>query len=166
MPSDSIDGQRAWVSRVLGFEFAAAGTSSTSRRAEGDGAVVRMAQAMLTWSSTRSYVGQELQKLEAAILAAHRDDEDFDDIEDGVENVEVILDKLDGRLLDKLDELRGSTDAAAKAKISQEARGIVRDYQAYVASDPLMNDIDDNGYLPLDIRSKVQDALNGVLVLI
>lgn len=129
----------------------------------GDGAVVRVAKGLLLWNSTRGYVDQQLKMLQSAILEQSQDEADFDEIKANIGAIDVILERLDDRLSEKLDQLRGTKDSAAKAKIAEEARQLVTEYQSYVAKDELMADIDDNGFIPLDVKTKVAAALDAVL---
>lgn len=155
--SASLDGQKAWVERVLGYRFANAGAEQPK------GAAVRLAQGLLVWNNTRSYVSQQLKVLQQAILDQTQDEPDFEDIKAHLGSVEDILETLDDSLTDKLNELRGITDPAKKAEVSKQARDIVIRFQAYAAEDGLMNDIDHNGFVPLDIKPKVTAALAAVL---
>jgi hypothetical protein len=132
-----------------------------------DGAAVRLAKGLLLWNGTRSYVKQELTKLEAAIIAQSANEADADEIKQRVGEVsDAILDTLDDRLTDKLNELRGTTDLAEKRAISEDARQIVASYQQFIAEDDLMKDIDDNGVLPLDIRPRLTTVLHAVLQIV
>jgi hypothetical protein len=126
------------------------------------GAAVRVAKGLLVWNSTRTYVGQQIKKLEQAIIAQSVGEPDFDEIKANLGELDVVLEKLDDQLSNKLDELRGA-QPEAKAALSEAARTVVTDYQAFIANDPLMQDIDDNGFIPLDINAKVTAALDAVL---
>lgn len=130
---------------------------------KGDEAGVRLAKGLLVWNQTRSYVGQQIAKLQAAILTGMKDEPDFEDIKANIGNLEELLETLDDSLSDQLSLLRGAADPAKKAVLSDEARAIVARFQKYVAEDDLMNDIDDNGFIPLDIKPKVTAALAAVL---
>lgn len=158
------DAQLEWVARVLSFSPGSEARSSTDSRPQG--AAVRLAQGMILWNTTRSHIGQQLKALQDAILAATTNEPDFDEIKTNIGSLEQILEVLDDRLSDKLNALRGTEDAQQKAKLSQEARAIVAEYQTYAAQDPLMNDIDDNGFVPLDIRARVSTTLVQVLAAI
>ncbi len=150
--------QGAWVLRVLGIGGASQGAPG--------GAVVRLAKGMLLWNQTRSSVSQQVKTLQQAILKAAANVPEFDEIQSNIGNLEEILEILDDRLTVKLNELRGTTDAAEKQKLSEDARQIVAEYQTYAASDELMNDIDDNGFIPLTIKSQVITALDEVMSMI
>jgi hypothetical protein len=149
--------QRGWVQRVLGLGM------GQSEQAAIEGAAVRLAKGMLLWNQTRGYVAEQIKALQSAILKQTAGEPDFAEIRDNLGNLEEILEVLDDRLTLKLNEMRASTDTAAKRQLSAEARVIVAQYQAYVEEDELMNDIDQNGFIPLDIKPKVTATLTTLL---
>ncbi len=70
----------------------------------------------------------------------------------------VLLEQLDERLIDKLDEALNAQGAARQA-LNQEAAAIIGQYQAFVNTDPLIAAIDDNGFIQTSIRQEVQRTL-------
>ena len=156
----------ARLRELIGGGLARATTTAPAAPQGGEGAVVRLAKGLLLWNGTRGYVQQQLKKLGEAILAQSVDEVDFDAIKANLGRLDAILEVLDDRLTDKLNELRGATDVEAKARIAEEARGVVREYQTYVAGDALMADIDRNGFIALDLKARVTAALDGVLKII
>ncbi len=160
--------RREWIERVLSVQFAAPSVTGQSIQsgAQGQapkGAVVRLAQALLEWNNTRSYVGQQVKALQDTILEATSAQPEFDTIKANIGNLEALLETLDDSLTAKLNELRSADEGAAKTKLSNEARDIVAKFQKFTADDPLMNAIDDNGFLPLDIKPRVVASLDEVM---
>ena len=152
--------RKAWIERVLAIRI---GDERGVDTASGnESAVVRLAKAMIAWNEMRVQVGREVSKLQAAILEAHEGEDDYDDIDDNIGNLDDILEHLDDRLIDKLNDMRAATSEAEKAKLLQEARGVLQGYRAYLASDPLVNDIDDNGYIKLEVKPLIASTLESV----
>ncbi len=162
--SGSIEAKNAWLERVLGYQFqdgsrtADQGAQTAARRA-----AVRLAKGLLVWNNTRTYVGQQVSRLQQAILIDAKDEPDFEEIEANIGNLGRVLEVLDDSLSKKLGELRGTTDPTKKLALSDQAKAIVTRFQKYVAEDSLMNDIDDNGFIELDIKAKVSAALMAVM---
>lgn len=156
MPAPT-DLHHAWVERVLDFHMPAKNPQ---------GAAVRLAQGMILWNNTRSHIGQQVKLLQDTILRQTANEPDFEEIKANIGTLDRILDVLDDRLIDKLNALRGTQDAAEKRKLSQEARRIVAEYGKYVAEDTLMNDIDANGFVSLDIKARVASTLDAVMATI
>jgi len=131
-----------------------------------EGSVVRLAQGMLLWNSMRAHIDGQLKTLQTAIVAQSQGEPDFAEIKAGVGSLSVVLEHLDDRLTEKLNALRATTDPATKQKVSEEAREIVRGYRDYVQTDPLMADIDDNGFVPLDVRARAEETLRAIMAMI
>ncbi|WP_077033349.1 hypothetical protein [Pelomonas sp. KK5] len=135
------------------------------------GSVVALQQARLSWDGLRKALQGQLQGLEKQLLAdvrAHNADPDAPDLLDeaevttAVREVYTVLDLLDTRLIDKLDEALNAEGAARQAH-QAEAAALVQEYQRLVASDPRIADIDDNGFFPTSIRAEAQRTLNALL---
>jgi hypothetical protein len=161
--SGSIEAKSAWLARVLGYHRQGASGRADQSAQTADPGAARLDKGVLLWNSTRSYVGQQVSRLQQAILSDAQDEPDFDEIKANLGNLEEVLEVLDDSLSKKLGELRGATDPATKATLSAEARAIVARFQKYLAEDGLMNDIDQNGFVELDIKAKVSAALTAVM---
>jgi hypothetical protein len=157
--SGNQDPRREWVQRVLGYRF-------EPPRGGPEGAAIRVAKGLLLWNNTRSHVARQIKVLQQAIRTQAAGEPDFSEIDASLGNLDELLEKLDDRLTVKLGELRATSDLTAKQKLSDEARDIVADYQKYVAEDGLVNEIDDNGFVPLDIKPTVDATLRAVLATI
>lgn len=129
--------------------------------------VVQLQKSRLDWDSQRKSVQAQLQALERelrAAVAAHNADESVEDevddgeLGDGVARLYQVLERLDERLVDKLDEALNAEGVQRLAR-QREAAALVREYQAFVDSDPLMAGIDDNGFIPVSIRADTQRTL-------
>ena len=118
-------------------------------------------QTRLAWDQTRKKIQSELQKLETAILEGCADQDDFDaaGVAAGTKSLYTILDKLDTRLIDKLDEALNAEDAGKRSQLQAEAGKIVQEYLAFVNSDALMAEIDANGFTPVAVRQSAVAAL-------
>jgi hypothetical protein len=65
------DAKKAWVERVLGYEFSAAAVGNGAARTHKFS--VRLTETLLTWNRTRSYVGWQIIKLQQEILVQTQD---------------------------------------------------------------------------------------------
>jgi hypothetical protein len=154
--------QKAWVVRVLGVPFPGIAAGGTRTEAPG----IRLAKGLLLWNETRGFVARQIDTLQQAIIKDMQDDPDYDEILAGLSNLDVVMEHLDDRLTQKLGEMQTESDPGEKNKLTMQARGIVTDMQAYVASDSLMAEIDDNGFVPLTIKSRVEQTLKVILTTI
>lgn len=167
--SSEADAKSEWVERVLGYRASAAQNPTQNpasnpvadapRSGNLNQAGVRLAQGLLIWNAARRYASEQITALQQVILKETRGEPDFKSIEASVGSLDDLLESLDDSLGQKLGELRETADPARKAVLSSEAVAIVERFQAFVAEDSLMNDIDDNGFMPLDIKAKITAAL-------
>ena len=111
---------------------------------------VAFAQSRLAWDRTRKFVQTELRKLESAILAQCAEESDFEEIRTGSAQLYEVLEVLDERLMDKLDDAYNAQGDKRKA-LHGEAREIIAEYLEFVNSEPLMQDIDQSGFVDLKI---------------
>jgi hypothetical protein len=123
---------------------------------------VAFTKTRLAWDTTRKKVQAELRKLEQAILAQCAAFPDAKEIAEGARNLYRILDYLDERLIDKLDEMLNAQSPADSRRLHAEAREIVDEYIDYVKSEELFADIDDNGFVPVAITSALNAALGAM----
>jgi len=122
----------------------------------------------LAWDGTRKKIQQELQALEKSILEMcnkHNTDEereydvDLGEVQTKLKQLYTMLDTLDTRLIDKLDEALNAADPQQRQALQQQAKAIVAEYQAFVETDSMVVNIDSNGFL----TTKIRPTLTGVL---
>jgi hypothetical protein len=177
--SGDFTAQQAWVARVLGINFRGvqdagptasanemAATATDKRSADpAEGSVVRLAKGLLLWNATRSHIARQIAELKMSIVteAQDLDDEDYQEIIGNFGELDEVLDILDDSLSDVLNDMRDATDPTAKNKLSAAARKIIQRYQNFVASSALVSQIDNNGFIPTNIKPRVEQALAAVL---
>lgn len=138
---------------------------------EGGFSIVQLQKNRLAWDGLRKSVRAQLQELEKSIIAgvrAHNADETAEDeFEEGavggaVKTLHTILGEHAQRLLDKLDEALNAQGDEQRRGRHQEAAGIIKEYQAFVASDPTLAMIDENGFTKSTIRSELVNTLGAL----
>jgi hypothetical protein len=143
--------------------IAESGTGATAggipKVAGATGTNVVFQQTRLAWDATRKTIQAEVKKLEDSILASCKEDEEV-----GIDGVDLtslssILERLDSRLIDKLDEALNAQDPAERQRVHLQAKNIVTEYMAFVNDSPLMADIDDSGFTPVAVRKTALSAL-------
>ena len=153
---------------LLGGQGAAPAPAAAADEAGKKVSNVVFTQSRLVWDATRKKMQADLKALEQSIRETCRrwnDDPDGDDeidlgeLEGGLKKLPALLEALDTRLIDKLDEALNAADADARQARHQEAKAIVAEYLAFVNGDRLLARIDDNGFLPSKVRANVQTAL-------
>jgi hypothetical protein len=130
--------------------------------------LVVLQKSRLAWDAVRKRVQTELQELERSIVSAVQEHNAAEDAEDeydeselaaGTKQLYTILDRLDERLIDKLDEALNAEDPQVRQARHGEAVTIIQEYQAFVDTDPLLAAIDENGFTSSTIRKSITTTL-------
>lgn len=128
---------------------------------------VALQKSRLGWVQMRGSIEAQLKQLDQGIKAAVRehnasgagDRYDEGEVALGLAGLFRTMDKLDTRLVDKLDEALNATDAAKRKGLHAQAAAIVKEYIVFVAADPVIREIDRNGFIKTDIRGTVTRTL-------
>lgn len=147
-------------------EFASLLKSIGSTPASGTAKGTRVAftQARLSWDSARKTVQSELSKLESSILATLGripaiSQDKLGELASATKKLYTILDRLDERLIDKLDEALVAENEQERSQLNQQAASIVKEYQHFVNSDPLIKDLDQNPFTPVNVQAFMTKTL-------
>jgi hypothetical protein len=123
------------------------------------GSMVTYIQAKLDWRNARTQVQAELQKVEQAVLDACKEQPNFGEIAGKVKNLYGILNTLDERLIDKLDDALKAQDPEKKNFADQQSRQLIKEYLNFINSDPLMSTIDGNPFAPVNVKNRLVATL-------
>ena len=126
------------------------------------GAAVALAKSVLLWDATRKELMDQLHLLEAAILAQSAGEDDFEEILESVPVLADVLAELDTRLSDTLNAIYATTDQAERARLREQAKAVVVEYETYIAAEPLMAALDSNPFVPFDASAKVRLTLSAI----
>ena len=117
-------------------------------------------QTRLAWVATRGKVQAELKKLEAAILERYKGQTVRPQVARSVRQLDRVLTVFDEALADKLDGALSATDPAEKQRWHAEARAEIDRYQGFLASDPLVQELDGNPFMPVTVRATLDKTLS------
>lgn len=125
-----------------------------------EGPRVAFAKSRLAWIAARKKMEGEIEKLRGEIVAAFEDDGEGPELDKLYrDRVAPVLQTLDDSLADKLDEAANAADPAQHQKLVEEAKGIIKGYSDFLASEPLIADLDDNPFVPLSIKATMTATL-------
>jgi hypothetical protein len=129
-------------------------------------ALIQKAPAI--WHGTRAILDARVKKLKKAVRDefAGESPELITGIEKTVSKLDVILDKLDGRLADSLAKAHAAKDAAARQVELKNSKAILADYMKYVKNEPLIAHIDANPWVPTNFQRVLTDALRQMVLAI
>jgi hypothetical protein len=125
------------------------------------GTSVAFQKMRLLWDGTRKSLHDQLKTLEAKVIEASDGAPNAEAIRANVTNLEVSLQTLDTKLSTALDDLYnvGGQDP----KLRKKARRIAMGYQEFIATDPLMQELDGNPFIKLDARARLDATLQAVM---
>ncbi|MDB6122864.1 MAG: hypothetical protein JWQ71_1857 [Pedosphaera sp.] len=123
------------------------------------GSMVTYIQAKLDWRNVRIQVQSELQKVEQAVLDACKEQPNIGEIAGKVKNLYSVLNTLDERLIDKLDDALKAQEPEKKDFADQQSRTLIKEYLGFINSDPLMAVIDDNPFAPVNVKGRLVATL-------
>lgn len=127
--------------------------------AKAEGTKVSYAKARLAWDQARKKMRQELEKLEATILAESKDEPDFAEIKAKAEALYDPHRVLDTRLLDALDSAGNAEEPALRAERVDDALDIIDEYLEFIESNPLLQNVDNNPFVPVAVTSALTRTL-------
>jgi len=121
-----------------------------------------LANAPHVWHGTRDILHKNINALKKAVQAKYADENpDFvDEVNNNMEKMGIIIEKLDTRLADSLQKAHGAQDAAARKTELAKAKAILAEYIKYVKAEPLIEHIDAN---PFGVRTNLKAVLSGSL---
>jgi hypothetical protein len=123
------------------------------------GSMVTYIQAKLNWRNVRTQVRSELQKVEQAVLDACKEQPNIGEIAGKVKNLYNVLNALDERLIDKLDDALKAPDPEKKDFADGKSRALIKEYLGFINSDPLMAVIDENPFAPVNVKGRLVATL-------
>jgi hypothetical protein len=148
----------AGLTRLLELLSAAPSTNAataTPAAATSGPSFAQMQKARLDWQTTRALLRQRLRALEMKLLAHFEDKPEAGQAREGAARLAEVLTVLDDGLGDTLDEALNAADADQRRARLNAARQQIEAYAQYVRSSPLVADLDDNPFVPVDIRTTV-----------
>jgi peptidoglycan hydrolase-like protein with peptidoglycan-binding domain len=121
--------------------------------------------APLVWHGTRDVLDHNISELKRAIRQEYADENPrlLAEIEQNVQRVDVILEKLDDRLAHALERANGAREAKARKVEIDNAKAIMADYVGFIKGEPLIDHIDKNPFgVDTQLRKSITDSLKHV----
>ena len=125
-----------------------------------------LARAPLVWHGTRNVLDHNIKELKRAIRQEYSNEHPslLAEIDQNVDRVDVILEKLDVRLAQTLERAGAAKSAAQRKTEVASAKAILADYVAFVKSEPLIEHIDKNPFgVNAQVRKVITDSLTHII---
>jgi peptidoglycan hydrolase-like protein with peptidoglycan-binding domain len=114
------------------------------------------------WNSTREILNTNIEELKKGVRAAYgTETQDLMKAIDGsLVKLGKVVDKLDTRLADALDDAYKATTDDARLPHLKKAEGLMKEYLMYVKSEPLIDHMDGNPFgVKTSLKKVISDAL-------
>jgi len=122
-------------------------------------------RAPLVWHGMRDVLDHNIGELKRAIRQEYADENPrlLAEIDQNVQRVDVILEKLDDRLAHALERANGAREAKARKVELDSAKAIMADYVGFIKGEPLIDHIDKNPFgVDTQLRKSITDSLKHV----
>lgn len=127
------------------------------------GRFVNHARSRIAWQKVRQKVQADLDTLEKAILAYCKTQPDLNtDAAGKVRKLDAILTTLDESLSDTLDQALNAPDDRQRLALHEQSRKVLARYIQFVSSDPLLEGVDQNPFVPLKTREFLTSSLQAL----
>lgn len=127
------------------------------------GRFVNHARSRIAWQKVRQKVQADLGMLEKAILAYCKTQPDLNtDAASKVRKLDAILTTLDESLSDTLDQALNAPDDRQRLALHEQSRKVLARYIQFVSSDPLLEGVDQNPFVPLKTREFLTSSLQAL----
>ena len=124
-------------------------------------AIAAYGKARTAWLATRQKVEIDIDSLQKKFSATFKGHTLADDLEAAFKKrVEPVLERLDNELAHTLEAATKAKDGPEHAKLVAEAKRIMQRYQAFVAGDPTLAELDENPLVPLAIQKTLTTTLD------
>lgn len=115
------------------------------------------------WLMTRKRLEDGIAGLRKVILETYPDGTLNTQLETAFEDrVGPVLQTMDDRLAEKLDEAAKTQDASARGQLMAEAQALMKEYMDYVGKTGIVADLDKNPFVPLAIQETVTKTLGAL----
>jgi hypothetical protein len=124
-----------------------------------------LTKAPKIWRDTRDIVTTNIGELKKTVqtVCAGEDPKLVKQVNKNLAQLDGVLNKLDGRLADALEEAKSAKDAASRAASLKTAKGLLVDYIKYVKSEPLIAHIDSNPFgVETNLKKILTDSLTNM----
>ena len=139
----------------------AAAQSGSATPAIDPAAKAAFTKARLAWLAARKKVETDIASLQKELSAAFKTHPEASKLEAGfTDRIAKMMGQLDEELADKLDEAVNAVDPGRHLKAVGEAKAAIKRYEAFLASDRTLADVDKNPFVPMEIEKTMTSTLS------
>jgi hypothetical protein len=145
----------ALLASVLQDRGAVAEKDQTSR-------FVVLQKSRVDWDTARQNLHAQLQTVSAAVKKECENPDEYDvaNVLEGCKKLDVILERLDTRLIDVLDQALTAKDIGVRVGFEKQAVGLINEYLKTVTTDPTVKAVDESGLIAVPIQQSMSKLLS------
>ncbi len=138
----------------------AATAPAAAQGAAAPASLQQLAASRQEWTGVQEKVKAEVEKLRGELSKTYAGQPVASEIVSRFEaKVAPVTAKFDDRLLDVLDDLMNTKEAAGREALVGQARDLIKGYLSFAMSDPFIGDLDSNPFVKLAIKPTVTSTL-------
>jgi hypothetical protein len=125
----------------------------------------QLEKAPQVWKGTRQLLQNNIDTLKEAVQAqlAGEGGDLVDEVNDQLQKLNRIMDKLDKRLTNSLTNALETSDAALRNEALQKSKGILAEYIQYVRAEPLIEHLDSNPFgVKMELKATLAKSLTAL----
>jgi len=122
---------------------------------------VMLQKSRVDWDTARQNLHAELQQVAAAVKKECQNSDEYDvaNVEEGCKKLDVILEKLDARLILVLDQALNAKDIAVRGGFEKQAVALINEYLKTVNTDQTVKAVDESGLIAVPIQQSMSKLL-------
>lgn len=127
--------------------------------------LAQLEKAPQVWKGTRQLLQDNIDTLKVAIQTQLADEggDLVDEVNDQLQKLNRIMDKLDKRLTNSLTNALETNDAALRNEALQKSKAILAEYIQYVKSEPLIEHLDSNPFgVKMELKATLAKSLTAL----
>lgn len=125
--------------------------------------VTTFAKSRLAWIATRQMVTAEIGKLGAELDATYADSPSKGEISSAFKNkTQALMNLFDDTLVTAIDAVMENAEPARRDALVTTARNAAKDFLGIVDAEELIDALDDNPFMPLNLRATLTTTLGGL----
>ena len=120
---------------------------------------VVLQKSRLAWDAARKQAETEIGNFQKTALAKAKDDPNLALVVEVVNRYDEAKAAFDSSLSDKLDEALNAADPEKRRDLNRQAGQMIKEYQNYVQSDPLLKELQTNPFVKMSFQGTLTKVL-------
>jgi hypothetical protein len=123
--------------------------------------LVMLQKSRVDWDTARKNLHAQLQDVAAAVKKECQNPDEYDaaTVQEGCKKLDIIMEKLDARLIGVLDQALNAKDGAVRGGFEKQAVALINEYLKTVNTDPMVKAVDESGLVAVPIQKSMAKLL-------